>query len=60
MNSQAELDVEALDFDDVFKLSKMTDVEGLKVRQIHPNHLIRAESIIRPKDQDDLLHLSDY
>lgn len=52
--------VKGLDFDEVYKFANMVDVEGLRVRLIHLNHLIQAKKASnRPKDQDDIIHLSD-
>ena len=50
--------VKGLDFDETYKHSFVTEVQGIQINVIHKNHLIVAkEASNRPKDQDDILHL---
>ncbi|MEB2776762.1 nucleotidyltransferase [Algoriphagus sp. D3-2-R+10] len=50
--------VRGLDFNKTFEQAKIFDDDGLKVRTIHKNDLIKAKTASnRPKDQDDLDNL---
>jgi hypothetical protein len=51
--------VKGLDFDESFEKAKFFNEEGLLIRTIHKNDLIKAKrSSNRPKDQDDLENIS--
>ena len=52
--------VKRLDFAETFELSQIADIDGVKTRVIHKNHLIQAkQAASRAKDQDDMEHLKD-
>ena len=52
-------DVKGLNFDETFKVSKIVEVENLKVRLIHLNQLLQAKKASgRHKDLDDIENLS--
>lgn len=49
-----------LDFDEAFNNATMHEIDDLRVRVIHFNDLIRQKKAVnRPKDINDILHLSD-
>jgi hypothetical protein len=51
--------VKGLDFDDSFKMSTTFEDDGLVVRTIHINHLIKAKKAAgRPRDIDDINNLT--
>ena len=51
-------DAKGLDFGDAFKNSSIHELEGIKVRVIHVNDLIKQKKAVnRPKDQNDIEHL---
>jgi hypothetical protein len=51
--------VKGLDFDEVIKQAEWREIDGLKVRIISLPHLLKAKKASnRPKDQDDIAHLS--
>ena len=51
-------EAKGLDFDDAFKNSSIHELEGLKIRVIHVNDLIKQKKAVnRPKDQNDIDHL---
>jgi hypothetical protein len=50
--------VKGLDFDETFKNVKIFEEQGLKIRTIHKNDLIKAKQASnRPKDQDDIANI---
>lgn len=50
--------VKGLDFDETFERAKTFEQQGLKIRTIHKNDLIKAKlASNRPKDQDDLANI---
>jgi predicted nucleotidyltransferase len=52
--------VKGLDFDETYALSQIAEIDGVKIRVIHKNHLIQAkEAAGRSKDHDDIEHLKD-
>ena len=52
-------DVKGLNFDQTFEISGFIEVENLKVRLIHINHLLESKKAAgRHKDWDDIEHLS--
>jgi hypothetical protein len=51
--------VKGLDFDETFKKAKFFNEDGLLIRTIHKNDLIKAKKASnRPKDQDDLENIT--
>ena len=51
--------VKGLEFDHCYESAVVMEVDGIKTRVIHKNHLIEAKKASdRPKDQDDIEHLS--
>jgi predicted nucleotidyltransferase len=49
-----------LTFDETFRNSSMQNFDGIEIRMIDIRDLIRAKKTVnRPKDQDDVQHLSD-
>jgi hypothetical protein len=53
-------EVKGLNFEDSFNKSKMTLADGISVRLIDYNHLLKAKkSSARSKDLDDLENLSE-
>ena len=52
--------VKGLTFKETYELAQIAEIDGVKTRVIHKNHLIQAKKAAgRPKDQDDIEHLSD-
>lgn len=52
--------VKGLSFDETFAQAQIHEIDGIKVRVIHLNHLRQAKTAAnRPKDQDDLLNLPE-
>ena len=52
--------VKGLTFKETYELAQITEIDGVKTRVIHKNHLIQAKKAAgRPKDQDDIEHLKD-
>lgn len=50
--------VKDLDFEEVFDKAKIFEEQGLKIRTIHKNDLIKAKKATnRPKDQVDLQNI---
>jgi len=50
--------VKGLDFVETFKNVKIFEEQGLKIRTIHKNDLIKAKQASnRPKDQDDIANI---
>ena len=50
--------VKGLDFDEAYKKSEMIEVDEIRVRLIHYNHLIEAKKAAgRPKDLNDIENL---
>jgi hypothetical protein len=51
--------VKGLDFQDTYKDSLVVEIDSIPTRVIHKNHLIMSKKASnRPKDQDDIIHLS--
>ncbi len=49
-----------LDFDETFENAEMKDVDGLNIRVIHVDDLIRQKKAVnRAKDLNDIEHLRD-